>query len=189
MPQVSILGTGAMGSAIADLARRAGLSVELLGRADAETPVSGDLVVLAVPHSAVADLLAQRGRQLVGKIVIDISNPVSAPFKSLNVPGDSSAAAEIAAALPRSRVVKAFNTTYAGHLTSGVTGDQPTTVLVAGDDADAKAQVVALITGGGLRAVDAGGLDRARELEALCFLQLTLGAREQIPWTGGFAVV
>jgi 8-hydroxy-5-deazaflavin:NADPH oxidoreductase len=188
MPSVSILGTGAMGSAIADLARRAGWSVELLGRADAETPLTGDLVVLAVPYAAVPDVLASRRGQLDGRVIVDITNPVSAPFDKLDVPGDSSAAAEIAAALPRARVVKAFNTTYAGHLTSGRTGDQPTAVLVAGDDAEAKAHVVDLVTRGGLRAIDAGGLDRARELEALCFLQLSLAAREQIPWTGGFAV-
>jgi NADPH-dependent F420 reductase len=189
MATVSILGTGSMGSAIASLAAKAGSEVQLLAHAERDTPITGDVVVLAVPFPAVAEVIAQRGDELVGKVVVDITNPVSAPFEKLDVPGDSSAAAEIASALPRSRVVKAFNTTYAGHLTSGVTGDQPTTVLVAGDDADAKTRVIELVTGGGLRAVDAGGLDRARELEALCFLQLTLGAREQLPWTGGFAVV
>jgi NADPH-dependent F420 reductase len=189
MTTLSIIGRGAMGAAIADLARDGGYTVELLGHADAGTPVSGDVVVLAVPYAAVAEVIAERGEQLEGKVVVDITNPVSALFEKLDVPGDTSAAAEIAAALPRSRVVKAFNTTYAGHLTSGQTGDQPTTVLVAGDDAEAKAQVTELVTRGSLRAVDAGGLDRARELEALCFIQLTLGARQQIPWTGGFAVV
>jgi predicted dinucleotide-binding enzyme len=68
-------------------------------------------------------------------------------------------------------------------------GDQPTTVLIAGDDADAKAQLGDLVTAGGLRAVDAGSLARARELEAVGFLQMTLSARDTVPWTGGFAVV
>jgi NADPH-dependent F420 reductase len=186
---VSIIGTGSMGSAIAGLATGGGHAVQLLGRADAGTPLTGDVVVLAVPYSAVAGVIAQRGDELAGRVVVDITNPVSPPFVQLDVPADSSAAAEIAAALPRSRVVKAFNTTYAGHLTSGRTGDRPTTVLVAGDDADAKKQVTAIVTDAGLRALDAGGLDRARELEALCFLQLTLAASEQTSWTGGFAVV
>jgi 8-hydroxy-5-deazaflavin:NADPH oxidoreductase len=189
MSTVSIIGTGNMGSAIADLAKRAGSVVELIGHDDAALPVTGDVVVLAVPYPAVAEVIAQRGDELAGKIVVDITNPVSPAFDQLTVPAGSSAAAEIAAALPGSRVVKAFNTTYAGHLTSGVVGDQPTTVLIAGDDADAKDRVGRLVTGGGLRALDGGGLDRARELEALCFLQLTLAARQQIPWTGGFAVV
>ncbi|MCY1649656.1 hypothetical protein OVA19_02560 [Streptomyces sp. SL203] len=46
-----------------------------------------------------------------------------------------------------------------------------------------------VVTAGGLRAVDAGSLKRARELEALGFLQLTLAAGERIPWTGVFGVV
>jgi predicted dinucleotide-binding enzyme len=61
-------------------------------------------------------------------------------------------------------------------------------VLIAGDDADAKAELADLVTAGGLRALDAGSLHRARELEALGFLAITLAAAERIPWTGGFAV-
>jgi predicted dinucleotide-binding enzyme len=62
-------------------------------------------------------------------------------------------------------------------------------VLIAGDDADAKALLTGIVSSGGLRAIDAGGLKRARELEALGFLQITLAAAEKISWTGGFAVV
>ncbi|MEU2472618.1 NADP oxidoreductase [Streptomyces sp. NPDC012842] len=112
-------------------------------------------------------------------------------FDSLVVPADSSAAAELAAALPRSRVLKAFNTNFAATLLSGVVGEAelPTTVLITGDDADAKSLLADVVTAGGLRAVDAGSLKRARELEALGFLQLTLAAGAKIPWTGGFGVV
>jgi len=163
--------------------------VQLLGSADTGTPVTGDIVVLAVPYPAVAGVLAQRVGQLDGRVVVDISNPLNATWDALVVPPDSSAAARIAAALPGARVLKAFNTTYAGHLATGVVGDRPTTVLIAGDDAEAKAQLTEIVTGGGLRAVDAGGLDRARELEAMGFLQMTLGAAEKLPWTGGFAVL
>jgi predicted dinucleotide-binding enzyme len=105
------------------------------------------------------------------------------------VPADGSAAAEIAAALPQSRVVKAFNTNFAATLDSGVVGDHPATVLIAGDDTDAKALVAEVVTAGGLRAIDAGSLSRARELEALGFLQITLAAGDKVPWTGGVAVV
>ena len=64
-----------------------------------------------------------------------------------------------------------------------------TTVLIAGDDADAKAALQQLVTAGGLEAVDAGSLKRAHELEAIGFLQLTLAASEKISWTAGFALV
>ena len=59
---------------------------------------------------------------------------------------------------------------------------------MAGDDAEAKSLVAEIVTSGGLRAIDAGSLRRARELEALAFLQITLAAADKLPWTGGFAV-
>ncbi len=190
MAQITILGTGNMGTAIAALAAKGGHSVQQLGSSDTATPVAGDVVVLAVPYPAVASIVAERGEQLAGKVVVDITNPLNfATFDSLVVPADSSATAEIAAALPASRVVKAFNTTFAATLASGSVGTVPTTVLVAGDDTEAKAVVADLVTGGGLTALNAGALARARELEALGFLQITLAASEKVAWTGGFAVV
>ena len=189
MTQVTIIGTGNMGQAISAVAARGGHQVQAIAHADADQTVTGDVVVLAVPHPAVPDVLATRGDQLAGRVVVDITNPLDfATFDSLVVPADSSATAEIAAALPDSRVVKAFNTTFAATLASGTSGGRPTTVLLAGDDAEAKALVAGVVTSGGLRAVDAGSLRRARELEALGFLQLTLAASEKVAWTGGFGV-
>ena len=190
MARVSIIGTGNMGQAIAALAAKGGNTVELIGSADTDKQVTGDVVVLAVYYPAVADVLATRGDSFAGKVVVDITNPLDlATFDSLTVPADGSAAAEIAAALPQSRVLKAFNTTFAGTLAAGSVGPLPTTVLIAGDDADAKALLAGIVTAGGLRAVDAGSLRRARELEALGFLQLPLAAGEKISWTGGFGLV
>jgi NADPH-dependent F420 reductase len=190
MARVSIIGTGNMGQAIAAIAGKGGNSVELIGSSDSGQQVTGDVVVLAVPYPAVAEILRTRGESFAGKVVVDITNPLDfATFDSLTVPADSSAAAEIAAALPQSRVLKAFNTTFAGTLAAGVVGSLTTTVLIAGDDADAKALLAGIVTAGGLRAVDAGSLRRARELEALGFLQLTLAASEKISWTGGFGLV
>ena len=190
MAHVSIIGTGNMGQAISSVVARGGNTVELVGQSDADKQVSGDIVVLAVPYPAVADVLAQRGDQLAGKVVVDITNPLNfETFDSLVVPADGSAAAEIAAALPQSRVLKAFNTTFAGTLAAGTIGGLTTTVPIAGDDSDAKSLLAGVVTAGGLHAVDAGSLKRARELEALGFLQLTLAATEKVSWTGGFAVV
>nr|WP_297424986.1 NAD(P)-binding domain-containing protein [uncultured Actinotalea sp.] len=189
MSTVTILGTGTMGTAIAGLVEKAGHPVQLLGTADAATPVGGEIVVLAVPYPAVAQILAERGDQLAGRVVVDITNPVDfETFDSLSVPADSSAAAQIAAALPTARVLKGFNVNFAATLATGVVGDQVTTVLLAGDDADAKGQVAQVVEAAGLRVVDAGSLRRARELEALGFLQITLAAAEKTPWTGGFAL-
>lgn len=190
MTHVSIIGPGTMGHAIAGVVTAGGNTVELLGRDQTGTAPTGDVVVLAVPYPAVADVLSTHAGHLAGKIVVDITNPLDfSTFDSLVVPPDSSAAAEIAAALPDSRVLKAFNTTFAGTLASGAVGPLPTTVLIAGDDADAKAVLADAVRAGGLKAVDAGPLSRARELEALGFLQLTLAAGEKVSWTGGLGVV
>ena len=190
MAHLSIIGTGNMGQAIAAVAGRGGHTVQLLGQADSQTEVTGDIVVLAVPYPAVSAVLAERGESLAGKVVVDITNPLNfETFDSLTVPADSSATAEIAAALPQSRVLKAFNTTFAGTLAAGTVGDLTTTVLIAGDDADAKSTLAGVITSGGLKAIDAGSLSRARELEAIGFLQITLAANEKIAWTGGFGIV
>jgi NADPH-dependent F420 reductase len=190
MAHVSILGKGNMGQAIAGVVTRGGNSVELFDKSDHDKPVTGDIVILAVPHPAVAGILSTRGEQLAGKVVVDITNPLNfETFDSLTVPADSSAAAEIAAALPQSQVVKAFNTSFAGTLAAGTVGPLPTTVLIAGDDADAKNVVAEVVTAGGLQAIDAGALSRARELEAMGFLQITLAAGNAVPWSGGFGIV
>jgi NADPH-dependent F420 reductase len=189
MAHVSIIGTGNMGQAISGMVTKGGNTVELLGHSDVGKPVTGEIVVLAVPYPAVADVLATRRDQLAGKVVVDITNPLDfQTFDSLTVPADSSAAAEIAASLPQSRVVKAFNINFAATLASGTAGQVPTTVLIAGDDSQAKALLADVVAAGGLRAIDAGALRRARELEALGFLQITLAAQQKMPWTGGFAV-
>jgi predicted dinucleotide-binding enzyme len=189
MAHVSIIGTGNMGQAIAGLVTKGGNTVETVNSSQSGTPVTGDVVVLAVPYASVADVLAQRGDQLAGKIVVDITNPIDfAGFDGLTVPADSSAAATIAAALPQSTVLKAFNTNFGGTLASGAVGAETTTVLIAGDDADAKALLTGIVSAAGLKAIDAGSLKRARELEALAFLQITLAAGEKITWSGGFAV-
>jgi 8-hydroxy-5-deazaflavin:NADPH oxidoreductase len=189
MTSVSILGTGNMGSAIASVVEKGGNTVQLLGEDAASQAVTGDIVVLAVPYPALRGIVAQHGEQLAGKVVVDITNPLDfETFDSLVVPADSSAAAELAAALPNSKVLKAFNTTFAGTLASGTIGGQPTTVLIAGDDADAKAKLAEVVIAGGLKAVDAGSLRRAHEMEAVGFLQLTLAAADRISWTGGFAL-
>jgi predicted dinucleotide-binding enzyme len=190
MAHVSIIGTGNMGPAIASVVTNGGNTVELFNQADHEKPLTGEIVVLAVPYPALADVVARRGNELAGKIVVDITNPVNfETFDSLTVAADGSATAELASALPDSRVLKAFNTNFGATLVSGKVGDLTTTVLIAGDDVDAKAELAGIVAAGGLRAIDAGGLNRARELEALGFLQITLAAGEKIAWTGGFGVV
>jgi predicted dinucleotide-binding enzyme len=189
MSSVTIFGTGNMGNAIAQVLAAGGASVQHIGSGEQDTAVQGDLVVLAVPYPALAAITADYAGQLAGKVVVDITNPLNfETFDSLVVPAGSSAAAELAGALPDSKVLKAFNTNFAATLASRKVGDATTTVLIAGDDGDAKAALAAAVTAGGVEAVDAGPLARAHELEAIGFLQLTLAVSEKIGWTGGFGL-
>lgn len=190
MSVVSILGSGNMGKAIASIVERGGNVVDQLDHQSNE--VQGDIVILAVPYSALDDVVEKFGKHLVGKTVVDIANPLNFDtFDELLVPTGSSSAEQLAAKLPDSKVLKAFNTTFAATLASGTVGDSGaiTTVLIAGDDSDAKEELSHIVSAGGLKAVDAGSLRRAHELEAIGFEQLALAAGGKIPWTGGFALI
>lgn len=190
MTSFTIFGTGNMGTAIGSVLTAGGASTKHIDTSTTEPEVTGDVVILAVPYAAIAAIVATHGAQLAGKVVVDITNPLDfTTFDSLVVAADSSATAELAAALPESHVLKAFNTNFAANLTAKTVGADSTTVLIAGDDADAKAKLASAVTAGGLNAVDVGTLSRARELEALGLLQVTLAVNDKISWSGGFALV
>ena len=151
MPHVSIIGGGNMGQAIATIVTKGGNTVEVFTNNDADKPVTGDVVFLAVPYPAVADVLAQRGDQLAGKVLVGITkNPLNfETFDPLAVPADASAAAKTASSPPQPRVLKAFNTNVAATLASGAVGELPTTVLIAGGDADAKSVLADIVARAG----------------------------------------
>jgi predicted dinucleotide-binding enzyme len=138
-------------------------------------PLIGDVLILAVWYPATLSAAEEYGDQLEGKVVVEISNPVdTATFDGLVTPPDSSAAEELADKASGAKVVKAFNTTFAGTLVEGNVAGQPLDVFIAGDADDAKATVAELARSGGLNPIDAGPLRRARELERIGFLHMTL---------------
>jgi predicted dinucleotide-binding enzyme len=195
--QVTILGAGNMARGIATrllaghhevliLDRDAGQAATLVdelrsgsdGRVTAGTigdPLVGSVVILAVPYPAAPGLVQKYTDQLDGRTIVDVTNPLNPSYDALSTPADSSAAEQIAqVAPPGASVVKAFNTTFAGPLLTGRAGGQPLDVFLAGDDPAAKAKVTELIEAGGLRALDAGPLARARYLEGIGLLHITL---------------
>ncbi|GAO99379.1 NADPH-dependent F420 reductase [Fructobacillus ficulneus] len=187
--KITIFGKGNMGSAIGSQFEKAGNEVAYV---TSETPATdlADLVVLAVPYAALTSIAEKYKTALTGKTVFETTNPVNfQTFDSLEVPAASSATSLLQELLPDTKVLKAFNTTFAATLATGKVGPNQTTVLTAGDDQTGKDLLTKALTGSDLTVLDAGSLSRAQELEALGFLQLTLAAREQIGWTGGFAVV
>ena len=199
--EITIIGTGNMARGIATRALAGGHTVTLLGHEPGEAQqlagelsgnvrtgsvgdaLVGDVVVLAIPYTAIDAVVGAYSDQLSGKVVVDITNPVDFPsFTPLTVDAGS-AAAEIAAKASGARVVKAFNTTFAGTLVGGKIDGQPLDVFLASDDDDAKNTVRQLVEDGGLRAIDAGPLTRAHELEALGYLHMAL----QQPLGTGFS--
>jgi predicted dinucleotide-binding enzyme len=189
---ITIIGTGNMARGIATRALAGGHVVTLLGtekaKADALAaelpgdvgvgqvgdPLAGDVIVFAVWYQAVSDLIARYGDQLDGKVVVDITNPVDTEtYAPLDIEAGS-VAQEIAAAAPGARVVKAFNTTFAGTLLDGEVAGQPLDVFLASDDEDAKRAVGQLAADGGMRAIDVGPLALAHHLEAVGYVNMAI---------------
>jgi 8-hydroxy-5-deazaflavin:NADPH oxidoreductase len=133
----------------------------------------GDVVVLAVWYGTNIEIARQLGTKLAGKVVVDIANPLNSSFDGLATAPDSSSAEDLAKAIASgAKVVKAFNTTYAGTLVAGQVAGQPLDVFIAGDDEDAKNKVAELVRDGGMRPIDTGPLSRARQIEAMQFLHI-----------------
>ena len=193
---ILIIGTGNMGRGIATRAIAGRNSVTLYDEdgakaralagelgvavaADARDAIAAsDVVIIATPYEASLDLARRLGPALTGKVVVDISNPLNDTYSGLVTAPDSSAAEEIRKLLPPSaKLVKAFNTTFAGTLVDGEVAGQTLDVFLAGDDDTAKATVAEFVEAGGLSAIDAGPLARARQLEALGLLGITLQSR------------
>jgi len=205
MTSISIIGSGRMSWAIAELAARAGASIQIIRRSASSSSgersdvtygslgddLTGDLVVLAVPYAAYPSILEHYRERLGTKVVVDISNPIDfTTYDELKAPADSSTAAELARQLPEgAAVVKAFNVNFGDTLVTGTNGTTPTAVLFAGDYAEAKIAVADLIEAAGLRAVDVGPLTRARELEAMGFLQIVLAAVGKTRNESGFTLL
>lgn len=155
-----------------------------------EAIAASDVVILASWYSVNLETAHDRGRELDGKVVVDISNPLNDTYDALLTEGGPSAAENIQAALPAgAKVVKAFNTTFAGTLVEGAVGGQTLDVFLAGDDEAAKEAVGTLVTSGGLNAIDVGGLKRARQLEALGLLGITLQSRLDTGFTTAWKLV
>jgi len=179
MTTVAILGQGNMGK---------GLEARLEGRVTltrgarqpqpgqlgyAEAVANADIVVLALPYDAA--LAAIGSLDLAGKTVVDMTNPITADFSGLKLGHTTSAAEELQQAAPSAKVVKAFNTIFAGLFGAprAVTAEIP--VFVAGNDEAAVAAVAELARAAGFAVEKTGSLDAARLLEPVGMLNIRLG--------------
>jgi predicted dinucleotide-binding enzyme len=136
-----------------------------------------EVVVLATPWNAVDDALREVGADggaLDGVVLIDATNPVGPGLVLLTGPGGESGGEQVQARAPRARVVKALNTTGFENMREPRYDGAPTAMFVAGDDAAARATARALAADLGFDAIDAGPLVRARQLEHLAVLWISL---------------
>jgi NADPH-dependent F420 reductase len=191
---ITLIGTGNMGSALAKQLTRAGHTVRITARdpdkaralaaanpgavaaAPADALTGSDVVIVATGYADAVPALRSLG-SLAGKVVIDITNPLTADFMGLTLGYDTSAAEEIAKAVPEAEVVKAFNTLFAQVLAEGASfaDGQTAPAFVASDSERAKATATALAQSIGFDVIDAGPLKNARYLEPLAGLNIYLG--------------
>jgi 8-hydroxy-5-deazaflavin:NADPH oxidoreductase len=192
--KITVIGAGNMGSAFVKQLHGAGHSVKIASRDTGKAtalaakyagvravPAQGaaddaDVVILAAGYGDAAAALASVGN-LTGKVVIDITNPLTADYMGLTIGHTTSAAEEIAKAVPEAVVVKAFNTLFAQVLDEGAafSPSARVSVFVASDSDTARQTVKQLATSLGFEAVDAGGLKNARYLEPLAGLNVYFG--------------
>ncbi len=213
--QVLIIGTGSMGRGIATRLIAGGNDVTLFDQSpDAARTLAAQLqgavpgtnvavaagaadavreshvVILATPYDGTLEIARELRKALDDKVVVDISNPLNATYDALVTSPSTSAAETIRAMLPSSaKLVKAFNTTFAGTLVAGEVAGMPLDVLIAGDDDGAKSKVADLVRGGGMIPIDVGALERARQLEALGLLGITLQGRLGTGFMSGWKLV
>ncbi len=204
---IAIIGAGNVGSALATSFVRAGHSVTVASRnpedagsvaassgarpaaSNAEAVSAADIVVLAIPFDSAVALAAELRESVAGKIVIDVSNRMSFGPEGADIDTTTSNAEELAAAFPGASVVKAFNTLFASNQADPIADGVQLDGYVAADDAAAKATVLDLVASIGLDPVDVGPLRRARQLEGLAFLNITLNITHGGSWQSGWKLV
>ena len=192
--KVLVIGAGNMGSAFVKQLHAAGHQVSVTARdsakasalaaqfvgvnavAAANAASTVDAVVLATGYADAVGALKGVGN-LAGKVVIDITNPLTADYMGLTIGHNTSAGEEVAKAVAGAEVVKAFNTVFAQVLADGADfgSGRKVTVFYASDSERAKQTARALAESMGFETVDAGGLKNARYLEALAGLNIYLG--------------
>lgn len=153
---------------------RASLARPLVALPWRDAAAQSEIILLAVPWSCVPEFVADTGEHLAGRVLIDCINPLNDTFDGLTLGFTTSASEEIARLVPKTRVVKAFNTVSAATMADPHYGDARATAFYCGDDPVAKQTVHQLSEELEFEPVDAGPLSNARLLEPLAMLYIHL---------------
>lgn len=204
---IAIIGAGNVGKAITSSATRAGHTVTLssangdsaiaaaqefgvkAAASNREAVEGAEVVILAIPYTAVDQVLGEVGEQLAGKVLVDATNPLKPDYSGLAT-GETSGAEEIQRKAPGARVVKAFNTALAARQADpNVAGGLRVDGYAAGDDEEAKDAVLGLLADIGFNPVDAGPLAMARYLEGMAWLNISLQMKNGWSWQASWKLV
>jgi predicted dinucleotide-binding enzyme len=191
--KIGIAGTGAMALYLARGWLAAGHAIRLGSRqpearqgllravpgatlaAVGETVEAAEILVIAIPYTAVAPFAQEHAPQLRNKLVVDVSNPFE------HLPDNRISGPELTARAigPGARVVAAFKANFWETLLEPVSAEDGIVrdVFYAGDDAAGKEIVAGLIADLGFRPVDCGPLRSARILDGMVPLLLELDQR------------
>jgi predicted dinucleotide-binding enzyme len=190
--KIGIIGKGNVGTALSKGLTRAGHKITF-GHRDPNEPVEkaiayGNVIILAIPQTAVKDTVSNFGSVVDGKTIIDVTNALTNTM-DLSIGWSTSAAEELQKLVPKSNVVKAFNTVFAKNQSTGRVNGEQLTAFVAGDNARAKRTVMNLAEDIGFDSLDCGPLKSARYLEPMGVLMITLGFKLQMGTNLGYKLI
>jgi NADPH-dependent F420 reductase len=154
-----------------------------------EASWEADIIILAVPFDAEKELAAKIREVANQKIVISIANPLNATYDRLVTAPDTSAAEELQKLLPNSKVIKAFNTTFAADFSTPVIDGKQADAFIAGNDEDALHTISEMVTTAGFNPIVAGDLSVSRTLENMQLLMIQLGIKYNYNWLAGWKIL
>ena len=188
--KIAIIGAGNVGTALASSLTRVGHDITVASHGDSTTDAvaSADVTILAIPFTSGEEVAREIAAAASGKVVIDATNPLDPSYESLLTERGPSAAELFQEWMPQARVAKAFNTAFASVQADPSVAGETVDGFVAADDERARAVALQLVEEIGMRPVDAGPLRRARELEAMAFLNIRLNADNGWNWNTAFTL-
>jgi NADPH-dependent F420 reductase len=154
-----------------------------------EASWEADIIILAVPYEAEKNIAPQIKDVASQKIVISIANPLNQNYDGLVTAPGTSAAEELQKLLPNSKIVKAFNTTFASDFSTSVINGTQVDAFVAGNDEEALQTVSELVATAGFNPIIAGDLSVSRTLENMQLLLIQLGMKNNYNWLAGWKIL
>ena len=205
--KIAVIGTGNVGGALGKALAGAGHDITYAARdrakteskaqevgaqaapSPAEAVKDADVVILAVPFTAVEGVTTEIAEVASGKLVVDVTNPLEPDYSGLSTVGGPSGGEQVAASLPGASVVKGFNTVLAANQANPAAHGQVLDVLYAADDDEASAEFAKLASSIGFRPIKVGPLSAAAELEAMAWVNIRLQMLANGSWDSAYVLV